>query len=28
VDGIIINRRKFEVPSKVLHTIGKYRGAF
>ncbi|AZF41985.1 Pellicle/biofilm biosynthesis polysaccharide copolymerase/tyrosine-kinase PslE, Wzc-like [Pseudomonas sp. R1-43-08] len=28
VDGIIINRRKFEVPAKVLHTIGKYRGAF
>jgi hypothetical protein len=28
VDGIIINRRKFEVPGKVLRTIGKYRGAF
>jgi uncharacterized protein involved in exopolysaccharide biosynthesis len=28
VDGIIINRRKFEVPAKVLKTIAKYRGAF
>lgn len=28
VDGIIINRRKLEVPSKVLETINKYRGAF
>ena len=28
VDGIIINRRKFEVPAKVLQTIAKYRGAF
>lgn len=28
VDGIIINRRKFEVPDKVLQTIAKYRGAF
>ena len=28
VDGIIINRRKFEVPAKVLRTIAKYRGAF
>ena len=28
VDGIIINRRKFEVPVKVLKTIAKYRGSF
>lgn len=28
VDGIIINRRKFEVPAKVLKFIAKYRGAF
>jgi capsular polysaccharide biosynthesis protein len=28
VDGIIINRRKFEVPAKVLRFIAKYRGAF
>ncbi|TFY86456.1 lipopolysaccharide biosynthesis protein [Pseudomonas kairouanensis] len=28
VDGIIINRRKLEVPAKVLQTITKYRGAF
>ena len=28
VDGIIINRRKFEVPAKVLKNIAKYRGAF
>lgn len=28
VDGIIINRRRFEVPSKVLQTIARYRSAF
>lgn len=28
VDGIIINRRRFEVPAKVLKTIAKYRGVF
>ncbi len=28
VDGIIINRRRFEVPINVLQTIGRYRGTF
>ncbi len=28
VDGIIINRRKFEVPAKVLKTIAKYQRVF
>jgi uncharacterized protein involved in exopolysaccharide biosynthesis len=28
VDGIIINRRRFEVPGKVLQTIARYRSTF
>ncbi|KRW61931.1 GumC family protein [Pseudomonas sp. TTU2014-080ASC] len=28
VDGIIINRRRFEVPAKVLQAIARYRSAF
>jgi uncharacterized protein involved in exopolysaccharide biosynthesis len=28
VDGIIINRRRFEVPTKVLQAIARYRSAF
>lgn len=28
VDGIIINRRRFEVPSKLLQTIARYRSSF
>lgn len=28
VDGIIINRRRFEVPQQVLQTIDRYRSAF
>ena len=28
VDGIIINRRCFEVPGKVLKVIDRFRGAF
>lgn len=28
VDGIIINRRRFEVPARVLDTIARYRSAF